>query len=313
MPGHDPVKRWKECLLDWRVLAGACAIATGAVFFAFSGAAPQEHPSAAALQPAPVPEPPLATAVAPATALPALSHAAPATPSETVASKRVKAFPAIVVDVSAETLYQRLAHADITLDRAGEVAKLHKALEPCWMASLYERMALLVPPETDPKGHAMAQRLAREQRASARPGCGELPMDVYTTADEWTARLAVQGDPQSMWDYGKSYWIRDIENVKQDPERLAEFRRITLMYLNALIDQGYTDALIAMASIRYNPTWGEPRPAEVWAYLYANAKAKGNVSSQANLLQSIDQRVPPEGRQRATDMAQELLRRCCGG
>ena len=300
----------------WQVVAWACAalaLVAGLAIFFFPEPAPEvRHAQVSAARPpaqasgpaAPAPEPPAPPAIA---SVPAPVPVAPPT------IPRAKAFPAVVVDASAEILYHRLARSEVTLDQAGEVAKLHKALEPCWMASLYERMALLVPPETDPKGHAMAQRLAREQRTSARPGCGELPMDVYTRADEWTARLAVQGDPQSMWDYGKSYWIRDLENVKQDPERLAEFRRITLMYLNALIDQGYTDALIAMASIRYNPTWGEPQPAEVWAYLYANAKAKGNVSSQANLLQSIDQRVPPEGRQRATDMAQELLRRCCGG
>src|SRR2546429_5240128 len=77
-------------------------------------------------------------------------------------------FPYTTLFRSAEILYNRLARSEVTLDQAGEVAKLHKALEPCWMASLYERMALLVPPDSDPKGHAMAQRLAREQRASAR-------------------------------------------------------------------------------------------------------------------------------------------------
>lgn len=289
------------------------AIASGMVFFAWVGPAPEMvHPPASRVNPpSAVSEPRAATDTQPPEP-PALDRL-PAEVAVPASVARAKAFPAVVVDASAETLYQRLIRSEVTLDQAGEVAKLHKALEPCWMASLYERMALLVPPDSDPKGHAMAQRLAREQRASARPGCGQLPMDVYTRADEWTARLAVQGDPQSMWDYGKSYWIRDLENVKQDPERLAEFRRITLMYLNALIDQGYTDALIAMASIRYNPTWGEPQPAEIWAYLYADAKAKGNVPSQANLLQSIDQRVPASARQRALDMAGELLQRCCGG
>lgn len=181
------------------------------------------------------------------------------------------------------------------------------------MASLYERMAQWASLVSDPEEQALAQTLARQQREQARPGCGELPKDVYVRADEWTARLAAQGDPRSMMDYGSAYWTRGLEHSEEDLDRFADYRRTTLAYLHALIDQGYTDALIAMASIRYNPTWGEPQPAEVWAYLYANAKAKGNVSSQANLLQSIDQRVPPEGRQRAMDMAQELLRRCCGG
>lgn len=181
------------------------------------------------------------------------------------------------------------------------------------MVSFYERMAQWASPVSDPEGHAMAQRQARQERAEARPGCGELPKDVYERADEWTARLAAQGDPQSMMDYGRAYWTRGLDHARTDPERLAEFRRTTQTYFNTLIDQGYVDALIGMASIRSNPTWGEPRPAEVWAYAYADAKAKGNVSSQANLLQSIDQRVPPESRQSARDMAQELLRRCCGG
>lgn len=308
------MKHWSAFLLNWRALACAIAIACGVVFFVFVDSAPQvvHPPEDAAKLPSATPavEPAAIEASVPD---PRSTEREPAKEASPVLASRARAFPAVVVDASAETLYHRLARSEVTLDQAGEVAKLNKALEPCWMASLYERMALLFPPDSEPKEHAMAQRLAREQRAGARPGCGELPVDAYTRADEWTARLAAQGDPQSMWDYGKPYWTRDLENVKQDPERLAEFRRTTLMYLNALIDQGYTDALIAMASIRYNPTWGEPQPAEVWAYLYANAKAKGNVSSQANLLQSIDQRVPPEGRQRATDMAQELLRRCCGG
>lgn len=300
----------------WQVVAWGCAalaLAAGLALLFFAELAPEvRHAQVSAAKPpapasgpaAPAPEPPAPPAIA---SVPAPVPVAPPT------APRAKAFPAVVVDASAEILYNRLARSEVTLDQAGEVAKLHKALEPCWMASLYERMALLVPPDSDPKGHAMAQRLAREQRASARPGCGQLPVDVYTRADEWTARLAMQGDPQSMMDYGGAYWTRGLEHARTDPERLAEYRRTTLTYLNALIDQGYVDALISMASIRSNPTWGEPQPAEVWAYVYADAKAKGNVSSQANLLQSIDQRVPPEGRQRARDMAQELLGRCCGG
>ena len=268
-----------------------------------------------ALPPSSMPEPPVpavpAQVLAPSPSVPSRSF--PAEPSVPVVPKRVKAFPSVVVDASAEVLYNRLAHVEITLDHAGEVAKLNRALEPCWTAYIYERMALLVPPDSDPKGHAMAQRLAREQRASVRPACGALPKDAYVKADEWTARLAAQGDPQSMKDYGVAYWTRDLEHVMDDPERLAEFRRTTLTYLNALIDQGYADAMISMASIRQNSTWGEPRPAEVWAYIYADAKASGNVSSQANLLERMDQMVPPEGRQQARDMAQELLRRCCGG
>lgn len=300
----------------WQVVAWGCAalaLAAGLALLFFAEPAPEvRHAQVSAAKPpapasgpaAPAPEPPAPPAIA---SVPAPVPVAPPK------APRAKAFPAVVVDASAEILYNRLARSEVTLDQAGEVAKLHKALERCWMVSLYGRMAQWASPVSDPEGHAMAQTLLREEGAKARPGCGELPEDAYARADEWTALLAAQGDPQSMMNYGGAYWTRDLEHVMKDPERLDEFRRTTLANLNALIDRGYVDAMIMMASIRYNPTWGEPQPAEVWAYLYADAKAKGNVPSQANLLQSIDQRVPASARQRALDMAGELLQRCCGG
>ena len=153
----------------WQVVAWACAALAFAgglalIFFA-EPASEVRHAQVSATKPpaqasepaAPAPETPAPPAIA---SVPAPVPVAPPT------APRAKAFPAVVVDASAEILYNRLASSEVTLDQAGEVAKLHKALEPCWMASLYERMALLVPPDSDPKGHAMAQRLAREQGTS---------------------------------------------------------------------------------------------------------------------------------------------------
>lgn len=310
---------WKALKRKGRALWGAGAafilvIAGGAALWVSVDPGPDAGPAAlGAAQPAPRALP---AATAPERASPPVTGplgASAASSQAPPAPRWVKALPVVVVDAPAATLYSRLAAVEVSLEQAGDVARLHQALERCWMASWYERMAQWASTAAGPEEQAQAQRLADAQREDARPLCAGLASDAYARADEWTARLAAQGDPRSMMDYGKSYWIRDLESVMRDPERLAAFRRTTLAYLGALIDQGYADALIAMASLRSNPTWGEPQPAEVWAYLYAHAKASGNVPSQANLLQSIDQRVPPQGRQRAMERAQELLGRCCGG
>lgn len=233
--------------------------------------------------------------------------------SGSIAGPRAKLFPAVVPDAPAATLYERLVQSGTTMRQAADVARLNKALERCWSSSLHARIANSISAASSPEAHGQAQRLARQERLDANDVCADLSADAYTKADEWTAQLAAQGDPQSMFSYVQAYWVRDALTATREPERLVDYRRNALAYLDALIDQGYSDALVLMGSIRLNPTWGDPQPAEAWAYMYASARARGDTALQAKLLQGMEQRVPRASRQRASEFSEQPFVRCCRG
>lgn len=238
--------------------------------------------------------------------LPKVASAAQAAP------RGARQFPRLPVDTPAATLYARIAGVGPTLSNSGEVAKLAATLNSCWMASTYEKMAAGVAPESDGKRHGAAQALAKAERNGAQEFCADLPADAYDRADEWTAALAAKGDAQSMLNFAtKPFWLRDPIRALQDPARLQQYRQSATDYLNTLIDQGYSEALVAMGSIKLNPTWGEPNAGEAWAYMRAAARARGDADLEARLIHSFDTRVPAEGREAAKSLSDLLIGRCC--
>jgi hypothetical protein len=253
----------------------------------------------------------LATDPLPAADLPPASG--PIGPAPSVqAPKAVKAIPQPSLDTPAATLYARIAATGASPANAADVVKLARTADRCWFVMTYERIAEAIPASDDPQMHAAAQRIARAERDSARELCADLPPDAFDRVDRWIAELAAQGDPASMFAYGaQAFWVRDPINALRDPARLMEFRKNTLSYLDALITQGYPAALVAMASIKLNPAWGEPDQTAAWAYMYAAAKAQGDTAREANLLQSLNDRVAANEQAGAQALAKDLLRRCC--
>lgn len=214
--------------------------------------------------------------------------------------------------VSAAGLYEAIAKSGPSLDNADDVSMFARIMEKCWAVDSYQRMAHLISPQADAKAHGAAQALAQAEREANAASCGGLPADAFSKADEWTAALAAMGVPRSMYDYvTRSFWVRDPMNSLKEPSRLIDYRKNSLGYLDNLIDDGYPEALVAMGSIKLNPTWGEPDRVAAWAYMRAAAKAMGNVEIEAKLLAGIDSRVPAEKREEAIAMSETLMRKCC--
>lgn len=219
----------------------------------------------------------------------------------------------VVGDVSAGTLYARLAQRDIDANNARDAAVFSEVMRRCRHRAMEakilqaERSQSTKATEFEKRQTELLERSIQETESL----CSDAPPDAVARSDAWLTRAAELGDPVARYYYASGHlsWVGDVTAIYRNPERLAEYKPRALEYLNELASQGHFDSLMHLSSIYLSPMFG-PDPALSWAYLYAAMRAQGDSTKQSRALRQLEA-FPPEQRIRAEREAERIYEWCC--
>lgn len=197
-----------------------------------------------------------------------------------------------VAGVQASALLAELASRARTVEDGAKVATLVEVLQDCYRIQYGGE---------DPQ---LSQHV--------RGDCQGVTADAYAKADQWLEEVAALGDAEAKYLYASNrlFWLRNVAHLTRDPLRYAAYKEVAVRHLRELADSGNTAALVALGQAAANPYWQEPDPAQAWAYMFAAARARGDLASQAQLSRRL-QAMPDGTRSDATRLAEAIFDQCC--
>lgn len=216
-------------------------------------------------------------------------------------------------DVSAGTLYARLAQREIDPATARDAAVFAEIIRRCRHRAKEQRML-----QAEEAEAARASEFERRQTELLRESiretdalCADAPADASERSDAWLTRAAQLGDPLAKFYYasGRLGWTAEVVEIYKNPERWAAYKPQALQYLQELALRGHYDSMILLSTLYLSPVWGPDR-ALSWAYLFAAARAEGDTLKQTRFLKQLES-LAPEERARAEREAERIFGQCC--
>lgn len=116
------------------------------------------------------------------------------------------------------------------------------------------------------------------------------------------ARLIFAMDPKSI--------IGDLTEALKDPERIVNYRKDAVNYLNESVSQGSIDSMEALADIYDRGIIAEKSPEKSLAYWLAYQRVQPNSQSAASVAR-LSKLLQPGQIKQSNVMAEDIYRSCC--
>jgi hypothetical protein len=155
-----------------------------------------------------------------------------------------------------------------------------------------------------------------ERARSQYRHCNGLTRDQINSKPRWSAQLAEAGDSQARLEYMYLNAPTDID-MKGYPERVEAFRNRAMGYLNAEIESGNPQGLLAMANshmpsvVQGQSSAFAPDPAVAYANYYAYGLTSNPQIDVAGLLARLETELTPEQIQQARSSGTAIFEHCC--
>ena len=197
---------------------------------------------------------------------------------------------------------------------------LFYGLGACGSAPTYERLQQIAQKSNHPSSkYAVSTAQGKANLDYARSWyahCGELTSDQRRSIRTWTALLADAGDSQARLGFADTNQPEELD-APDYPAREAAFQQQAKAYVNAEINDGNTDALLAMANgYSRSPFSGQGTPFGIdpemaYAYGYAYGLTTSPAIDVSRNLAGLEEKLTPEQIKEAESLGTSIYQGCC--
>lgn len=130
--------------------------------------------------------------------------------------------------------------------------------------------------------------------------------------ENWLSLAAAQGSVEARLIFAKDpkAIIGNLTEALKDPERIANYRRDAIDYLNESVSQGSVDSIEALADIHDRGIIADKPPEKSLAYWLAYQRAHPNSQSAASIAR-LSKLLQPNQIERSNEMSEAIYRSCC--
>lgn len=130
--------------------------------------------------------------------------------------------------------------------------------------------------------------------------------------ENWLSLAAAQGSVEARLIFAKDpkAIIGDLTDALKDPERIVNYRKDAINYLNDSVSQGSIDSMEALAEIYDRGIIAEKSPEKSLAYWLAYQRAQPNSQSAASIAR-LSKLLQPGQIKQSNVMAEDIYRSCC--
>ncbi|OBU56644.1 hypothetical protein A9K70_15320 [Stenotrophomonas maltophilia] len=130
--------------------------------------------------------------------------------------------------------------------------------------------------------------------------------------ENWLSLAAAQGSVEARLIFAKDpkAIIGNLTEALKDPERIANYRRDAIDYLNESVSQGSVDSIEALADIHDRGIIADKSPEKSLAYWLAYQRAHPNSQSAASIAR-LSKLLQPNQIERSNEMSEAIYRSCC--
>jgi TPR repeat protein len=130
--------------------------------------------------------------------------------------------------------------------------------------------------------------------------------------ENWLSLAAAQGSVEARLIFAKDpkAIIGNLTEALKDPERIANYRRDAIDYLNESVSQGSVDSIEALADIHDRGIIADKSPEKSLAYWLAYQRANPNSQSAASIAR-LSKLLQPNQIERSNEMSEAIYRSCC--
>lgn len=130
--------------------------------------------------------------------------------------------------------------------------------------------------------------------------------------ENWLSLAAAQGSVEARLIFAKDpkAIIGNLTEALKDPERITNYRRDAIDYLNESVSQGSVDSIEALAEIHDRGIIAEKSPEKSLAYWLTYQRAHPNSQSAASIAR-LSKLLQPNQIERSNEMSEAIYRSCC--
>ena len=130
--------------------------------------------------------------------------------------------------------------------------------------------------------------------------------------ENWLSLAAAQGSVEARLIFAKDpkAIIGDLTEALKDPERITNYRRDAIDYLNESVSLGSVDSIEALADIHDRGIITDKSPEKSLAYWLAYQRAQPNSHSAASIAR-LSKLLHPNQIERSNEMSEAIYRSCC--
>lgn len=130
--------------------------------------------------------------------------------------------------------------------------------------------------------------------------------------ENWLSLAAAQGSVEARLIFAKDpkAIIGNLTEALKDPERITNYRRDAIDYLNESVSQGSVDSIEALADIHDRGIIADKSPEKSLAYWLAYQRAHPNSQSAASIAR-LSELLQPNQIERSNEMSEAIYRSCC--
>ncbi|WP_155760299.1 hypothetical protein [Stenotrophomonas maltophilia] len=130
--------------------------------------------------------------------------------------------------------------------------------------------------------------------------------------ENWLSLAAAQGSVEARLIFAKDpkAIIGNLTEALKDPERITNYRRDAIDYLNESVSQGSVDSIEALADIHDRGIIADKSPEKSLAYWPAYQRAHPNIQSAASIAR-LSKLLQPNQIERSNEMSEAIYRSCC--